>query len=144
DRLLLRRHDQRLRRDAGLREPDPGRGPLGDRVLSPRAAARAARTARATDRPGPGCRRGGRDPSREAAVRARRGGGPLSETVLHGSSAGGAGDFTPPSEALSGLERRAFAIGAGALILGAIGGVLNPAQFFRSYLVAFVFCLGVP
>ena len=68
----------------------------------------------------------------------------MNGAAVHGAAAGGAGDFTPPGEALAGIERRAFAIGAFALVLAAIGGVLNPPQFFRSYLVAFVFCLGVP
>lgn len=68
----------------------------------------------------------------------------MSGTTVHATAAGGATDFTPPSEALVGVERRAFAVGTTALVLAAIGGVLNPAQFFRSYLVAFVFCLGVP
>jgi len=52
-------------------------------------------------------------------------------------------DYAPPA-AIAGIERRAFAIGTVALVLAVIGGVLNPAQFFRSYLVAFVYCLGVP
>ena len=54
------------------------------------------------------------------------------------------GDFTPPGEAIARVERRALVVGTVALVVGVIGGVLDPAQFFRSYLVAFVFCLGVP
>src|ERR1043165_2569153 len=41
DRALLRRHDERLRGHAAVRGADPGGGPLGDRRLHPRAAARA-------------------------------------------------------------------------------------------------------
>src|SRR5439155_1436918 len=45
-RALLRRDDQRLRGDAGLRAPGGRARPLGDRGLHPRAAAQPARDAR--------------------------------------------------------------------------------------------------
>ena len=50
-RLLLRRDDQRLRRDAGLRRAGAGRRSLGDCRLHPRAAAEPARDAWTTCRP---------------------------------------------------------------------------------------------
>jgi hypothetical protein len=42
------------------------------------------------------------------------------------------------------IEKRAFLLGAAALILAALDGIRAPDQFFRSYLLAFVFWLGFP
>lgn len=72
----------------------------------------------------------------------------MSGQAVHGAAAGnaaaaGAPDYAPPA-ALAGIQRRALVVGAAALALAAIGGVLDPTQFFRSYLVAFVYVLGVP
>ena len=61
-RLLLRRHDQRLWRDAGLRGAGAGGRPLGDRRLHPRAAAQSARD---------GERRAGGPPRRSSIARRR-------------------------------------------------------------------------
>ena len=44
-RLLLRRDDRGLRRHADLRAAGPGRGPLGDRRLHPRAPVQPERAA---------------------------------------------------------------------------------------------------
>jgi hypothetical protein len=53
-----------------------------------------------------------------------------------------------PTEALAGrfdrIQRRAFVIGIAALVLAALDGIRAPEQFFRSYLLAFVFWLGFP
>jgi hypothetical protein len=39
-------------------------------------------------------------------------------------------------------QRTLLAVGAGGLLLAAIGGAFNPTQFFQSYLTAYMFCLG--
>ncbi|MEW6299069.1 MAG: hypothetical protein AB1671_15240 [Thermodesulfobacteriota bacterium] len=41
------------------------------------------------------------------------------------------------------LQRRAWLVGAGGLLLGLVGLVLSPAQFFRSYLFAYLFWLSI-
>jgi hypothetical protein len=45
---------------------------------------------------------------------------------------------------LNGLERRLLVVGALALALAIAWGVANPTQFFRSYLLAYVFWIGLP
>jgi hypothetical protein len=42
------------------------------------------------------------------------------------------------------IQKRALLLGLGALILGMLDGIRAPEQFFRSYLLAFVFWLGFP
>jgi hypothetical protein len=42
------------------------------------------------------------------------------------------------------LQWGALAVGAGGLVLSGMGGVLDPAQFFHSYLLAYFFWLGLP
>lgn len=54
-----------------------------------------------------------------------------------------ASSYLPP-EGLAAASRPALLIGAAALVASAIGGVLNPEQFFRSYLVAFLYWLSIP
>src|SRR5690348_3345182 len=53
-----------------------------------------------------------------------------------------------PSETLDArfdrIQRRAFLLGTAALIVAALDGIRVPEQFFRSYLLAFVFWLGFP
>jgi hypothetical protein len=46
-------------------------------------------------------------------------------------------------EWLDGLQRRALVVGAVALIVCVIGAFFSPTQFFRAYLSAYMFCLGV-
>jgi hypothetical protein len=41
------------------------------------------------------------------------------------------------------LQQRALVVGVGSLLLGGLGWWLNPAQFFHSYLVAYLFWLGI-
>lgn len=41
------------------------------------------------------------------------------------------------------LRQRALMVGAGSLGLSAIGAFINPAQFFRSYLVGYMFFVGL-
>jgi hypothetical protein len=43
--------------------------------------------------------------------------------------------------ALGRLQNRALVIGGVALVAGAVGAVMNPDQFFRSWLIGFLFCL---
>ena len=45
--------------------------------------------------------------------------------------------------ALSRLQQRALVVGGLGLLAGAAGAVMNPDQFFRSWLVGFLFCLGL-
>lgn len=51
--------------------------------------------------------------------------------------------WAPPLADLAVLSRRGLFVGVLAAVASAIGLVSSPAQFFRSYLVAFVFVLGV-
>src|SRR6476620_3796915 len=44
---------------------------------------------------------------------------------------------------LAGLQRRFFVVGGALGIVSALGLFLNPTQFFQSYLMAFMLCLGV-
>src|SRR3954454_8551069 len=45
--------------------------------------------------------------------------------------------------ALDRLQQRALIVGVLGLAAGAIGAVQNPDQFFRSWLIGFMFCLGL-
>jgi hypothetical protein len=45
--------------------------------------------------------------------------------------------------ALARLQQRALIVGVLGLAAGAIGAVQNPDQFFRSWLIGFMFCLGL-
>ena len=53
-----------------------------------------------------------------------------------------------PTDTLAGrfdrIQRRAFVLGIAALVLAALDGIRAPEQFFRSYLLAFIFWLGFP
>jgi len=53
-----------------------------------------------------------------------------------------------PTDTLAGrfdrVQRRAFVLGIAALVLAALDGIRAPEQFFRSYLLAFIFWLGFP
>src|SRR5512141_39411 len=51
--------------------------------------------------------------------------------------------WAPPLAGLAALGRRGLVVGTLAGVVSAAGLVANPAQFYRSYLVAFVFVLGV-
>src|SRR2546426_5949167 len=42
------------------------------------------------------------------------------------------------------LQQRALVVGGIALALAFAGGIARPAQFFRSYLLAYVFWIGFP
>lgn len=50
-----------------------------------------------------------------------------------------------PSDALAGAQRAALLVGGAGLVIGVAGMLLGagPEQFFRSYLVGFMFCLGI-
>jgi hypothetical protein len=50
----------------------------------------------------------------------------------------------PVPEAVGRLERGAVIAGVAGLLLTLVGGVVNPDQFFRSYLLAFLFWGGIP
>src|SRR3982751_2148672 len=45
--------------------------------------------------------------------------------------------------ALARLQQRALVVGVLGLAAGAIGAVQNPDQFFQSWLIGFLFCLGL-
>ncbi|MGZ6971538.1 MAG: hypothetical protein ACXVID_07740, partial [Thermoanaerobaculia bacterium] len=51
--------------------------------------------------------------------------------------------WNPPAADLAAFGRRGLVVGVIAAVVSAIGLVLNPAQFYRSYLVAFALVLGV-
>ena len=45
---------------------------------------------------------------------------------------------------LARLQQRALIVGVAVFALCGVGAVMNPAQFFRSYLVAYMFWIGIP
>src|SRR5918995_650561 len=45
--------------------------------------------------------------------------------------------------ALGRIQQRALVVGVVALVAGAIGAVMNIDQFFRSWLIGFLFCLSL-
>src|SRR4051812_1482949 len=45
--------------------------------------------------------------------------------------------------ALARLQQRALTIGVIGLLAGVAGGVMDPDQFFRSWLIGFLACLGL-
>ncbi len=50
----------------------------------------------------------------------------------------------PLSERLGALQRLGLSVGGAALAASAVGFAMNPEQFFRSYLVAYLFWLALP
>ncbi|HSL24107.1 MAG TPA: hypothetical protein VK886_21415 [Vicinamibacterales bacterium] len=50
-----------------------------------------------------------------------------------------------PSDALGGAQRAGLLVGGAGLVIGVAGVLLGatPDQFFRSYLIGFMFCLGI-
>lgn len=44
---------------------------------------------------------------------------------------------------VSQLQRRSLQIGVVGLVFSVVGAFLNPEQFFRSYLIGYLFCIGV-
>lgn len=48
------------------------------------------------------------------------------------------------SASISSLQRRAFQIGGVALVLAGIGWVVQPEQFYRSYVIGFFFVISIP
>ncbi|HKB06703.1 MAG TPA: hypothetical protein VKF61_00335, partial [Candidatus Polarisedimenticolia bacterium] len=51
--------------------------------------------------------------------------------------------YAPPA-GLLGIARLSLALGAAAGVASLAGATIDPAQFFRSYLVAFVYWLSIP
>ena len=49
----------------------------------------------------------------------------------------------PARTDLDRLQWRALGVGAVALLVCLVGALFSPVQFFRSYLVAYLFCLGI-
>src|SRR5690606_10005606 len=52
-------------------------------------------------------------------------------------------DFQVPPQ-IDALQRMSLGVGGVALLATAIGFVINADQFYRSYLLAYVFVLGIP
>src|SRR5882724_6873940 len=50
--------------------------------------------------------------------------------------------YAPPGD-LARVQRGALLVGGAALALSILGGLADPGQFFRSYLVAFVYWLSI-
>src|SRR5262249_38302220 len=50
---------------------------------------------------------------------------------------------TSPRPALDRLQRRSFIVGMAGLLLCLGGSLRNPSQFFQSYLVAYLFWIGI-
>ena len=128
DRPFLRRHDQRVRRDARLPGADRAARSLGDRGLHPRAATEPARDRVATCRP-----RIARS-SRSPPARRRR--ARSSTNADHSSPNGVRRNSIACSSAAWWSASRVWS-------LGAIGAFLNPAQFLPSWLIGFALCLGL-
>jgi hypothetical protein len=55
----------------------------------------------------------------------------------------GAGDYSPPVEDLQALAKRALSAGVVGAAASGLGASLDPPQFFRSYLAAWLLWLGV-
>src|SRR5580704_6857460 len=51
-------------------------------------------------------------------------------------------NYAAPPE-LAGIQQRALVVGIVGLVLCAIGAVISPDQFFRAYLIAYLFLFGV-
>ena len=130
-RLFLRRDDERVRRDAGLQGADRAARSLGDRRLHPRAAVQPARGGEPT------CPGG--DPTKvpqTPAPAARHGAGEtLDRMDTHA--------VTTDVPALARLQRWGLVAGFCGLLAGVVGAFLNLDQFFRSWLIGFLFCLGL-
>ena len=128
-RPLLRRHDERLRRDAGLSRADRAAGSLGDRRLRARAATEPARARRGAAR-----RKSGRS-FRNRRPRPRPASTSANEQTQHSRPS-----IRPASTACSsGADGRPSA----GLVVGAIGVFLQPDQFLPSWLIGFLFCTGL-
>ncbi len=50
--------------------------------------------------------------------------------------------YAAPAEVIA-IRKPAFIVGAVALVLCIVGGVINPTQFFQSYLIGFLLVLGI-
>src|SRR5215210_7491565 len=50
-------------------------------------------------------------------------------------------DKTPP--VVDRFRQRALIVGIAGLVLCGVGAIFNPTQFFRSYLLAFIFWIGI-
>jgi hypothetical protein len=53
-------------------------------------------------------------------------------------------DATTVDSDLAQLQRRALIVGVVAFVLCAVGAAMNPAQFYQSYLVGYLFWIGIP
>src|SRR5262245_20658208 len=122
DRLLLRRDDDRLRRDARLRGADRARRPLGDRRLRAHAAVQPVRA-------GLGGARGQARRARAQPPPGRRRGAPPVSPAK--------------SVVLERLQKRSLAVGGVFLLALLAGFLLDRAQFFRSYLLGYLFWVEV-
>ena len=111
DRALLRRDDQRLRRDAGLPRADRAARPLGHRGVHSRAATEPARV---------GSRRAGRGSAEAVAASQRAIGGRGRST--------NADICSPPPRPRNwiALQQRALIVGVAGAVLGAIGVLAEP------------------
>src|SRR4051794_9897721 len=114
-RPFLRCHHQRIRRHAGLRRANQGRGSLGDCRLHPCAAVERAR---------------------DDGRRAGGGSEPAPVTPLTQSA-----DLAIPE--LAPLQRRVLIAGAIGAVLSLAGAFFDLQQFLQSYLMAYMLCLGV-
>ncbi len=112
----------------------PPAGPLGDRGLRPHAAVQPVR---------PGRRRAGRQARRarpEPGRGAGRGAPPMSLPPSVDAHVRG-GD--PGPSVLSRIERTGLAVGGVFLLALAAGFAIDRGQFFRSYLLGFLFWVGI-
>src|SRR5262249_24630122 len=138
-RPLLRRHEQRPRRDARLRLADRRSRPLGDRRLRQGPAAVAARARRR--------RSGGQEGLARPAARSAGGAGTgARDGTGKPQQAGGqmnAGASPAITASIDRVRRPALIAGVLALAACAAGAFLAPPAFFRAYLFAYVFFTGL-
>src|SRR5262249_14363395 len=115
-RPFLRRHDDALRRDAGLQGTDRAARSLGDCGVHPRAAAEPARDF--------------------LGFIARR---PAETPALMDTNA----LTTIDSTDIATLRQRGLYAAVAGLAVGGIGAGLQPGQFMPSWLIGFTFCTGL-
>src|SRR5262249_43184380 len=119
------------RPDAGLCGADSAAGSLGHRGVRSRAASQSTR-----ERRGCAARRSAAAGHPAAARSSSEGegrGGPMMNVRPQ--------DFPAPPE-IDRLQRTAAIVGAIGIVASAVGAITSPEQFFRSYLVAFLWVLG--
>src|SRR5262249_55575107 len=146
DRLFLRRDDPRVRPDVELCEPGSSRGSLGHCCLLARPATLAARRGRRARGVGSGKAR--RRRSVEAGCprsfgKEARWRNSVSEHHREEETLPLLDTYIPPAADLDRLGRTVLVVGGVAALATIALAFTNPAQFFQSYLVGYIWVFGV-